>query len=1560
MSFFCAWLHKRYWIFNIALQAGLKSNGAPLILRYNMLISCIIALFISALMGGPAWGVGALMYKFTAVDSPYGSNYTSITGINNQGLSFGLGGDPYVAGGLHLFTYDINSNTFNLIPEPQSCSGFFPGANNINDSGQFVVSCKDSSKNIVKGYFYNNGEYTTIFDTTWDDYPLCEYGVVEDTPGWVNVPCLYSTMGALVATWASGINNSGQIVGGTGASVISDPYSFNSAEVSHGFIGNPNNHIDPMDNGNMFYSINNKGHIVGSGSTSDGAGWNGCFLYNTNDNSTMYLSNSPGCLAFGINDFDQVMMNYVGLAYLNDLSTGNITAFKFPGSVQTQAIGINNSGVIVGQFNDGMASHGFVAKPVEIKPPKNLGDVCYPHGCEGNPINTASGNKIHSDTHYAGDAHTDLKLTLFYNSQEMTSSVFGSNWHSSYHRGLTFSTDGTKIMVSRLDGRVDKFTKSFTGSWTSDPDVTSVLSAIFDASNNQNGWQLTLPDDSAEIYSMDGRLSSVVSRTGLSTNLTYDSYFRLATVTGPFGHTLNFTYDNMGRVTSFTDPGGAVYNYSYDAYSNLASVKFPDGSSRKYLYESTSFLNALTGIIDENINRFATYTYDDQARAISSEHAGGVNKITVTYNSDGSADITDANGKVKKNTFTTLFDVVKPTTKSNPGGASGSNSYTYDVNGFVASWTDANGNVTTYIHDARGLELSRTEAAGTPQARTITTQWHATYHLPTQITEPGRVTTFTYDNKGNLLQKTITAGTLSRTWTYTYNTFGQVLTANGPRTDVNDLTTFTYDAQGNLASVTNALGHVTSFTSYDANGRPLSMTDPNGLVTTFTYDLRGRLTSQTAGQEATTYTYDPAGNLVKITQPDGSYLSYSYDAAHRLIGINDALGNSVAYTLDLMGNLINEKVYDPSNQLTQSRTHAYDALNRLIKDIGAQNQTTTYGYDNNGNRISVIDPLNQVTSSTFDALNRLIRTIDPNNGSTTLVYDANDRLTSLSDARGSTTGYAYNGLDDLTTLQSPDSGSTAKTYDSAGNIATSSDARGKTTTYVNDALNRLTSATFADGKTIAWQYDQGTNGKDRLTGMTDANGSTNWSYEPHGRVIQKQQRTGAVTLTTSYAYNSAGQLTGMTYPSGRQLTYLYDAAGRISGINVDGSALLSSVTYQPFGGVAGWHQGQDGALTHNRTFDQDGRISGIAIKSAISTETITLTYDAASRITGIADSAGKQPDLNADSVNYAYESASNKLTSATGAVPRSYTHDAAGNLISDGTNTFLYDARGRMSQVTSGGVTTQYAVNGIGQRINKSGPGVPTGAIHFVYDEAGHLMGEYDATGGVIQETVWLNDLPVGILKTGARYYVNPEHLGTPLSIVDVNGTVVWRWDHDPFGSGMPDQSPSGGDAFVYNLRFPGQYYDSETGLFYNYHRDYSPVLGRYVQSDPIGLKGGVNTYGYVLGNPLGSSDAKGLDKVTLLDLLGYYRLLNNVSNFFKGASEYLCNNDWKPLSEWTLKNLLSKVKYGAPIPLVGVSQTINMAQDVKDEIINKTNYATSIPLKSDGTYDYAAEYRKF
>ncbi len=211
---------------------------------------------------------------------------------------------------------------------------------------------------------------------------------------------------------------------------------------------------------------------------------------------------------------------------------------------------------------------------------------------------------------------------------------------------------------------------------------------------------------------------------------------------------------------------------------------------------------------------------------------------------------------------------------------------------------------------------------------------------------------------------------------------------------------------------------------------------------------------------------------------------------------------------------------------------------------------------------------------------------------------------------------------------------------------------------------------------------------------------------------------------------------------------------------------------------------------------------------------------------------------------------------------RSYTYDAAGHTEGYGSLSFTYNNRGRMEATSAS--STDYLYNALGQMIEKSGT---LGTTTFMQDESGHLIGEYDGSGNLIEETIWLRDIPVATLQPNGSggvniFYIHTDHLNAPRKVQQpVTDALAWRWDTDPFGTAAPNENPSGLGTFPYNLRFPGQYYDAETGLSQNWNRDYDPVVGRYIESDLIGLYGGINTYAYVYDDPVGAFDPEGLVK---------------------------------------------------------------------------------------------------
>ena len=510
-------------------------------------------------------------------------------------------------------------------------------------------------------------------------------------------------------------------------------------------------------------------------------------------------------------------------------------------------------------------------------------------------------------------------------------------------------------------------------------------------------------------------------------------------------------------------------------------------------------------------------------------------------------------------------------------------------------------------------------------------------------------------------------------------------------------------------------------------------------------------------------------------------------------------------------------------------------------------------------------------------MNRLTNVNDPANGNTAFTYDAKDRVKTVKDPKLSvSTTFNYDGLGNLISQASPDTGTTAFTYDAAGNVATRTDARNTVTTYTYDALNRVTAATVADG-TVIYEYDNtaigGPYAVGRLTKVTDPSGNTTYSYDALGRITSRLQTVTAApaskTFTVSYSYAN-GRQTGITYPSGRVVSYSFDADGRIASMTVDGLSILASASYFPFGGVKSWTWGN--GEPYSRSFDLDGRVSTITIGPAAGLYadlSEAFSYDSLNRLISANLAAGQTQSftydangnrtnatINTASTTYTYPSTSHRLSSLSGATTRSFTYDNAGNVTSSAGITYTYDGRGRMKQAG----TTTYTVNGLGQRVKKN-----SGTdVFFAYDEAGHLIGEYDGTGAPIEETVWLGDLPVAVIEPNAAafdvFYVWTDNLDTPREITDTANQERWEWPNaDPFGNNPPNENPAGLGTFTYNLRFPGQYYDAEKGSNYNYFRDYDPSIGRYIESDPLGLRGGINTYAYVGNSPQVRQDPLGL-----------------------------------------------------------------------------------------------------
>ena len=892
---------------------------------------------------------------------------------------------------------------------------------------------------------------------------------------------------------------------------------------------------------------------------------------------------------------------------------------------------------------------------------ENLGipDFCP----SGNPVNQKTGNKLQADTDYLGSEYFGINFGRFYNSSVgQSSSNLGAKWQHNFNHYVWPDIASSGIVwVFSPDGKGVSFKTSDGTNYTPvQSNISHKLLHLRDGAGAFSGWSfVNAGDESVLSFNAKGRLLTLNRRDGSTFVLTYSDSGTPLTVapvpglpiaiTNALGLQLLLTYDDDFKIETVTTPSGSLITYTYDAQSNLVSVTYPDGRSKTYHYnepEHTSgadLPHALTGITDENGDRYTTYQYAADGRAISTGHAGGADVHTLAYNPDGSTTVTDPLGTQRTHNFTTILGVVKSTGQSQPGGSGcgpASSATTYDTNGNVASRADFNGHQTCYAHDlTRNLETARVEglasgsacpadpAAYTPAAnsaeRKILTEWHSTFRLPVKITEAGRETTTVYDSRGNVTSTTIkdTALNKTRTWSTTYiyhaNVPGVLVQKvdNGPRTDVADLTTTDYYApdenctgghfgcRGQVRQITNALGHVTRHDEYDAHGHVTKTTDPNNLVTTLTYTPRGWLASRSVDGKTTTYDYTPWGGLAKVAYPDTTSVTYGYDPAHRLTSITDSAGRQVVYTLDNAGNRTKEMFVNADGTPAREVNRVFDALGRLKDEIegAATAPPRTYGYYANGEARFMTSPKGDITSEEIDALGRPVKQIDPVNGSakpTLMRYDSLDRLIELTAPNGASTAFDLDGLGNLNRETSADRGALNTTHDEAGNRKTLQDARGLTLSYQYDALNRLTRIDAPVGGGLAasttlltWDSAPGcSHGIGRLCQVSHAGVTTTYDYDSRGNRVKTTRVEDGETFVTIHAFNDADRPIDLVTPTAETVVPGLDAGGRVQTLASTGSGVTTQIAQAIEYAATGQIRRQTLGLTLiEQSFDAAGR-----------------------------------------------------------------------------------------------------------------------------------------------------------------------------------------------------------------------------------------------------------------------------------------------------------------------------------------------------------------------------------
>ncbi len=477
-------------------------------------------------------------------------------------------------------------------------------------------------------------------------------------------------------------------------------------------------------------------------------------------------------------------------------------------------------------------------------------------------------------------------------------------------------------------------------------------------------------------------------------------------------------------------------------------------------------------------------------------------------------------------------------------------------------------------------------------------------------------------------------------------------------------------------------------------------------------------------------------------------------------------------------------------------------------------------------------------------------------------------------------------------------------------------ADGSGLVYAYDALGRLTwYGTSTQGR--GYSYDWCGNGKGRLCEATTGAVARHYGYTPQGQVaVTRDFTAGMVTDDwTGYNYDGMGRLTGMSYPSGVVVGYGY-SNGKLSLMNLTTASgvsqvVASGIQYRPYGPATNWTYGNgltrnlyhdqnmvagDQRLTGLTTMDGGGTLQSLLMEYSVNDEIAKITnyvttdmtqtygFDALSRLTSITSPFANesiQYDANGNRtlhnwlapISNQVDTSSNRILSDYVAGPSSgivYSHDARGNRSSQSWNgstaSYTYDAFNSMSSVTrtapstysNGGYvmttytagTTTYKTNALDQRVAKTNA---TTNARYVYAGQNKLLAENN--NGQWTTHLRLGGQPVGLVRNNTVYWSHTDHLGRPELVTNSAKQIVWRAKNFHSERGVSLDAIGG-----YHLGFPGQYYDSETGLWYNGFRYYDSRLGRYTQSDPIGLVGGINTYVYAGGNPISLVDPLGLE----------------------------------------------------------------------------------------------------
>ena len=1063
-------------------------------------------------------------------------------------------------------------------------------------------------------------------------------------------------------------------------------------------------------------------------------------------------------------------------------------------------------------------------------------------------------------------------------------SPFGSGWMLEGLYKLVLNGSGSVTLISP-DGNSINYRPGAT------PDVFQSPDSDFATFvRNPNGSYTHTEKNGIRMhFDADGLLTAQIDRNGNTIAYTYDTEAHVASITDPVGLVTNFTYGPGGKLALVSDPANRTSRFEYNAAGDLIKITYPDGTFEAYEYDMRHLMTAHE---DERGNR-STDRYDNFGRVIDGTLPDGTVRAVSGKTSDGLVDLELGIGSRENPVPVTRPDDVDSDYVDGRGNPS---SKRLDPHGRATMEIDEVGRVTEHVRDADSN--------------------------PTQTTRPiGSVVTRAFDDLGNVLTQREEFN--GATTTYAYDPFSLVTSVTNPR---DHTTTINRDpANGNPLSAVNHLGHTTTM-EYDSRGLVTRMVSPNNLVTAYTYNAEGLMATKTetppAGSPGNvrvwTYAYFPTGLLQQVVTPDNITLTYAYDERSYLISVTDNLDQSITYTYDEHKNVVKTETTTSDGSLALLVDSVYDTRNRLIETraphVGVEESITKRFLDNNSNLVGLMDPNGNNSSNAYDPFNRLAENTHRLDGVTAYTYDDQDRIVKVIAPNGVVTDYEYDIINRRTKEISPDRGTLTYTYDLANNVTEITEGRGITANMTYDDLERVSTKTFPNtipGKDegVTYTYDACAFGLGYLCERIDESGAYAYEYDAFGNMTAMDfTEIEGITYPMGYVYDDGEHITQMTMPSGRVVDYARDGVRRVDAIDTElngaPQSIVSGIQYRGDNQMLQCTFGN--GLVDDRQYDLQGRLTQQLLTDGLSQiiDDRSYTYDKNSNIlnidTNVEDNAYQYDALDRlvdDAIDagtpntYAYDLNDNRLTEqlADLSVDELYDYNLGSNQLREQDalsqemtpqlvlpdRELVYNDASRLFQlIEDGELKASYIYNDEGQRTRKvihDPAGGPDVIVIYHYDHMGYLITETDEAGNLIRDYIWTEGMhPVAQIDsdgvTESLIYLHTDHLMTNRLATDETQAVVWRWEGEAFGE-TPAEEIGGVEV---NLRFPGQYFDGETGLHYNHFRYYDHKLGRYITSDPIGLDGGLNSYNYSFANPIKFFDLQGKSVSDIICFIKY------------------------------------------------------------------------------------------